>query len=170
MEKKKLIRKACLLGDGGVGKTSLVRRYVEDVFHDEYIVSFGTKVTKKVIELEDAELTLMLWDILGQKSDDALHSAYYKGANGALLVCDLTRPETVEHLLKWRDDFLRAAPGARIVLVANKSDLEGRAPSDRLEAVSSVIDGRFVMSSAKTGAGVEEAFLRLAKAVMEASV
>jgi small GTP-binding protein len=169
MEKKKFIRKVCLLGDGGVGKTSLVRRYVEDVFQDAYIVSFGTKVTKKVVDLEEVELTLMLWDILGQKSDDALHAAYYRGANGALLVCDLTRPETIEHLLKWREDFLRAAPGAKVILVANKSDLEGQVPADRLEAVSKAIGGPFISSSARTGAGVEGAFLALAKGVMEAS-
>jgi small GTP-binding protein len=169
MEKKKFIRKVCLLGDGGVGKTSLVRRYVEDFFHDDYIVSFGTKVTKKVVELGEVDLTLMIWDILGQKSDDALHAAYYKGANGALLVCDLTRPETIDHLLKWRDDFLRSAPGAKIVLVANKSDLENKVPADKLEAVSNISDSKFISTSAKTGAGVEVAFLALAKAVMEAS-
>jgi small GTP-binding protein len=168
MEKRKFIRKVCLLGDGAVGKTSLVRRYVEDNFRDEYIVSFGTKVSKKVLDLGDVELTLMLWDILGQKSDDALHSAYYKGANGALLVCDLTRPETLERLTKWRGDFLRAAPGAKVVLVANKADLEWRIPKDRLEAAKEVLGGSMVMTSAKTGQGVEQAFLELGRAIMEA--
>jgi len=168
-KKKKYIMKACLLGDGGVGKTSLVRRFVEDVFHDAYIVSFGTKVTKKVVDLDQVELTLMLWDILGQKSDDALHAAYYRGANGALMVCDLTRPETVDHLLKWRDDFLRAAPEAKVILVANKSDLESQVPADRLAAVGSIVGSTFITTSAKTGAGVEEAFLALARGVMGAS-
>lgn len=166
MEKRKFIRKVCLLGDGGVGKTSLVRRYVEDSFRDEYIVSFGTKVSKKVLELKDVELTLMLWDILGQKSDDPLHSAYYKGANGALLVCDLTRPQTVDHLPKWKEDFLRAAPGAKIVLVANKADLDPKVPMDKLEGVAGMMDGKMIMTSAKTGEGVESCFLELGRMVM----
>lgn len=167
MEKSKFIRKVCLLGDGGVGKTSLVRRYVEDSFRDEYIVSFGTKVSKKVVDLPQVELTLMLWDILGQKSDDALHSAYYKGANGALLVFDLTRPETLEHLSKWKEDFLRAAPGAKIVLVANKVDLGSKVSMERLEGAKGLMGGSLSMTSAKSGEGVEEAFLELGRLVME---
>jgi small GTP-binding protein len=167
MEKKKFIRKVCLLGDGGVGKTSLVRRFVEDSFRDEYIVSFGTKVSKKVLELGDVELTLMLWDILGQKSDDALHSAYYKGANGALLVCDVTRTQTVEHLGKWKESFLHAAPGAKTVLVANKADLDPKIPIEKLEATAGMLGSKMIMTSAKTGEGVEAAFLELGRAIME---
>lgn len=167
MERKRFIRKVCLLGDGGVGKTSLVRRFVEDSFRDEYIVSFGTKVSKKVLDFGGVELTLMLWDILGQKSDDALHSAYYKGANGALLVCDVTRAQTVEHLENWKESFLRSAPGAKMVMVANKADLEPKVTKDELEATSAKLGGRMIATSAKTGEGVEAAFLELGKAVME---
>jgi small GTP-binding protein len=167
MEKRKFIRKVCLLGDGGVGKTSLVRRFVEDSFRDEYIVSFGTKVSKKVLDLGEVELTVMLWDILGQKSDDALHSAYYKGANGALLVCDVTRIQTVEHLNKWKESFLRAVPGAKIVLVANKADLDPKIDMEKLEAAAGILGGRVIMTSAKTGEGVEAAFLELGKRIME---
>lgn len=167
MEKKKFIRKVCLLGDGGVGKTSLVRRFVEDSFRDEYIVSFGTKVSKKVLELGDVELTLMLWDILGQKSDDALHSAYYKGANGALLVCDVTRTQTVEHLGKWKESFLHAAPGAKMVLVANKADLDPKIPIEKLVTTAGMLGSKMIMTSAKTGEGVEAAFLELGRAIME---
>jgi len=168
MDRKRFIRKVCLLGDGGVGKTSLVRRFVEDSFRDEYIVSFGTKVSKKVLELGDVELTLMLWDILGQKSDDALHSAYYKGANGALLVCDVTRIQTVEHLSKWKESFLRAAPGAKIVLVANKADLDPRIDIEKLEVAAGIMGDKMIMTSAKTGEGVEAAFLELGAQIMEA--
>lgn len=168
MEKKRFIRKVCLLGDGGVGKTSLVRRFVEDSFRDEYIVSFGTKVSKKVLEIGDVELTLMLWDILGQKSDDSLHSAYYKGANGAMLVCDVTRAQTIEHLDKWKASFLKVAPEAKIILVANKTDLEAKVPMGQLMAKAEGLGGEMIMASAKSGEGVEAAFLKLGAAVMEA--
>ena len=169
MEKRKFIRKVCLLGDGGVGKTSLVRRYVEDAFSDEYIISFGTKVSKKVIDLGEVELTLMIWDILGQKSDDALHAAYYRGANGALLVGDLTRPETMGHLVKWRDDFLRVSPDAKVVAVANKSDLQGGMQANELQELTLTIGTGFYRTSAKTGEGVEALFLALGKSIMEMS-
>ncbi len=167
MDKRKFIRKVCLLGDGGVGKTSLVRRFVEDSFRDEYIVSFGTKVSKKVVGLGNVELTMMLWDILGQKSDDALHSAYYKGANGALLICDVTRPQTVEHLSKWKESLLHSAPGAKTILIANKSDLEAKVATDKLESVAILLGSRLIRTSAKTGEGVESAFQELGAMIME---
>jgi small GTP-binding protein len=169
MEKKKFIRKVCLLGDGGVGKTSLVRRYVEDAFSDDYIISFGTKVSKKVIDLGEVELTLMIWDILGQKSDDALHAAYYRGANGALVVGDQTRPETMRHLVKWKDDFLKVSPGAFIVAAANKSDLESSIDANEIQEIALALGIGFIRTSAKTGDGVEGLFLTLGRSIMERS-
>jgi small GTP-binding protein len=169
MEQKRFIRKVCLLGDGGVGKTSLVRRYVEDVFSDSYIISFGTKVSKKVIDLGEVELTLMIWDILGQKSDDALHAAYYRGANGALLVGDQTRPETMGHLVKWKDDFLKINPGALIVAAANKSDLESSMSASEIQELVLALGTGFLHTSAKTGDGVEGLFLTLGRGIMEMS-
>jgi len=77
MSSAKYIIKLCLLGDGAVGKTSLVRRFVFDVFDDKYLVSFGTKVSKKSMKIGDADVDLLVWDILGQKSHEALHAAYY---------------------------------------------------------------------------------------------
>lgn len=167
MEKRKFIRKVCLLGDGGVGKTSLVRRYVEDVFGDSYIISFGTKVSKKVIDVGKIELTLMIWDILGQKGDDALHAAYYRGANGALLVGDLTRPETVGHLVKWKEDFLKVCPGSVIVAASNKADLESIMQTRDLQEITSALGMELQRTSAKTGEGVEELFMALGRGIME---
>ena len=167
MERKRIIRKVCLLGDGGVGKTSLVRRFVEDVFNDKYIVSFGTKVSKKVLLLDNVELTLMIWDVLGQKSDDSLHAAYYKGANGAMLVADLTRPETLDHLEKWRDDFLKIERDAKTIIVGNKADLEMAVTPSDLAALSKSLGSPMQRTSAKTGEGVERAFEQLGQKLLE---
>jgi small GTP-binding protein len=169
MEKRKFIRKVCLLGDGGVGKTSLVRRYVEDVFSDSYIISFGTKVSKKVIDLGEVELTLMIWDILGQKSDDPLHAAYYRGANGALLVGDLTRPETMRHVVRWKEEFLKVCPGAVFVAASNKSDLESAMQPRDLKEIVDALGVELKRTSAMTGEGVEELFVALGKGIMERS-
>ena len=166
MAKRKFIRKICLLGDGGVGKTSLVRRYVLDKFSDEYIKTFGTKVSKKVLDLGEVELTLMIWDVLGQKAS-TLHEAYYKGAYGALLVCDLTREETVLSLERWRDDLYQVIGEKPLILVANKNDLEQVVTRDVLAEVSESLGEDFTITSAKSGDGVDDAFHELGRKIME---
>jgi small GTP-binding protein len=167
MEKHRFIKKVCLLGDGAVGKTSLMRRYVYDFFGDEYLMSFGTKVTKKVLDLDEVELTLMIWDVLGQKTHKSLHEAYYKGAKGALLVCDLTREDTVRHLIEWKNDFYHAVGQTPIVPIANKCDLEWKVSPSDLDEVSKALGKGFMPTSAKTGEGVESVFLQLGTAMME---
>src|SRR5512136_1817914 len=124
MPSGKYIIKLCLLGDGAVGKTSLVRRYVFDVFDDKYLMSFGTKVTKKSYRVGEVDLDLMIWDILGQKSQEALHAAYYRGAAGALAVCDFTRPETMKNLKSWLGSFRSVVGDMPVIILGNKSDLE----------------------------------------------
>jgi small GTP-binding protein len=163
MEKRQFIRKICLIGDGAVGKTSLVRRYVLDVFGDDYISTFGAKVSKKVVTLGDVELTIMIWDILGQKSGASMHSAYFSGANGAFLVCDSTRPDTLESLNSWYLEFSKVAGKVPIIPLANKCDMTSRVTEESLRSISAIIGKDFRRTSAKTGDGVEEAFLQLGK-------
>jgi small GTP-binding protein len=163
MDKKQFIRKVCLIGDGAVGKTSLVRRYVLDVFGDDYITTFGAKVSKKVIVLGDVELTMMIWDILGQKNGASMHSAYFSGANGAFLVCDGTRPATLDSLNSWYHEFSRVAGNVPIIPLINKCDVPVQVTEGSIRPVSTLIGHDFERTSAKTGEGVEEAFLHLGK-------
>jgi small GTP-binding protein len=160
---RQFIRKVCLIGDGAVGKTSLVRRYVLDVFGDDYISTFGAKVSKKVITLGDVELTIMIWDILGQKSGASMHSAYFSGANGAFLVCDSTRQDTLESLNSWYLEFSRVAGNVPIIPLANKCDMTSQITDGSLRSMSTTLGRDFRRTSAKTGDGVEEAFLQLGK-------
>jgi small GTP-binding protein len=166
MEKRQFIRKVCLIGDGAVGKTSLVRRYVLDVFSDDYISTFGAKVSKKVVSFDDVELTMMIWDILGQKSGASMHSAYFAGANGAFLVCDGTRPETAEGLNSWYQEFSRVAGKVPVIPLVNKCDLPAAVGEETLTSVSRVVGQDFKRTSAKTGEGVEESFLQLGKLIL----
>jgi small GTP-binding protein len=165
MEKKKIIRKICLLGDGGAGKTSLIGRYVLNSFSDDYIVSFGTKVSKKVIEYPDIQLTLMIWDVLGQKSQSSLHGAYYNGANGALLVCDNTRPETLMHLTQWKKDLQEVTGAVPIMPIVNKSDLDSKLDPEMVRSTEQALGRKFLFTSAKTGEGVQNAFEELGRMI-----
>jgi small GTP-binding protein len=168
MDKRKVIKKICLLGDGGVGKTSLIGRYVLNSFSDEYIVSFGTKVSKKVIEYDDAQLTMMIWDILGQKSQKSLHGAYYNGANGALLVCDNTRPETLQNLTGWKGDLVEVTGNVPMVPIVNKADLPTQLDPVAVAKMQSALGREFLFTSAKTGIGVQEAFQALGRQLLGA--
>ncbi|UCE90730.1 MAG: GTP-binding protein [Methanobacteriota archaeon] len=161
--------KLCLLGDGAVGKTSLVRRFVFDAFDDKYLMSFGTKVTKKVILFDEVEVDLMIWDILGQKAQKTLHAAYYRGAAGALAVCDFTRPETMHSLSSWIDGFASVAGEMPVTILVNKSDLDKTYSVDDVKAFADSIGSAVLETSAKTGENVEEAFLLMAKKMVEMS-
>src|SRR5512136_3320015 len=102
MELKEILKKVVLLGDGGVGKTSLIARYVVNKFDDKYIATIGTKVSRKDIQFVKPNLIInlrmMIWDILGQKEYAKIRSASLSGAQGLILVGDLSRPESVQNL------------------------------------------------------------------------
>lgn len=167
MSTAKYIIKLCLLGDGAVGKTSLVRRFVFDVFDDKYLVSFGTKVSKKSMRIGDADVDLLVWDILGQKSHESLHAAYYRGAAGAFAVCDFTRPDTMRSLKSWLGNF-RATVGDRpVMILGNKSDLEKKYKLTDLQSFGSSIGCEVMETSAKSGLNVENAFMRMGKKLVE---
>jgi len=168
MPEGKYIIKLCLLGDGAVGKTSLVRRYVYDVFDDKYLMSFGTKVSKKSLTIEGSELNLMIWDILGQKSHEALHAAYYRGAAGALAVCDFTRPETMRNLKSWVGSFRSVVGQMPVIILGNKADLERRFTLVELEDFGKSVDCPVLETSAKTGQNVERAFSEIGPRLLEA--
>ncbi len=167
MAKRQFVKKICLLGDGEVGKTSLIRRYVLDQFDDQYIQTFGAKVTKKVLDLEDVSLTLMIWDVLGQKTQKTLHSSYYTGANGVLLVCDMTRPDTFEHLNHWAADLMEVSGEIPVLVLGNKCDLEMKIDPLDLEDFAATLGCSFMLTSAKTGQNVQEAFMAIGQRTME---
>jgi small GTP-binding protein len=167
--------KICLLGDGAVGKTSLIRRFVEDAFRDDYLLTIGTKTSKKRLFIKKPEyqkhihVTLIIWDIMGQISfRKLLHPTYLKGARGAILVCDLTRKETLEHLDDWIDSLYVEGKVVPSVFVGNKCDLVDNHAFGKaeLESVASAYDSPFYITSAKTGNHVEDAFRALTERII----
>ncbi|MCE5297118.1 MAG: GTP-binding protein [Euryarchaeota archaeon] len=163
MQQRKFIKKVSLLGEGAVGKTSLVRRYVLDVYSDDYLQTFGAKATKKVVNVNDVELTMMIWDILGQKSQVSLHSTYYSGSVAALVVFDVTRPETLDKIVDWVRDLRNAVGDIPIVPIGNKSDLPKAVSAEKMAEIETLTGSSIIFTSAKTGEGVPEAFEALAR-------
>jgi len=162
--------KICLIGDVGVGKTSLIRRYVLDVFDDKYIATIGTKVTKKEIEVKNpvsgapSRVMLLVWDIMGQPSfREVLREAYFYGVEGAIAVCDVTSKESLGELRYWIKAMTSTTGRVPIVFLGNKCDLreETRIPYQDLEVFAKKHDSPAMLTSAKTGYNVEQAFATL---------
>lgn len=157
-------KKVCLLGDFAVGKTSLVRRFVYNRFDDKYISTIGVKVSRKVIALpgegDVVEMAMMLWDLAGSEEFDRVRSSYLRGAAGAVLVCDLTRVETLSGLERYVRDLRSVSPAARIVLAANKNDLidERQVAYERVAELAVSLGAPYYLTSAKTGDEVETMF------------
>ena len=128
MELREILKKVVLLGDGAVGKTSLIARYVVNKFDDKYIATIGTKVSRKDIQVVKPNLIInlrmMIWDILGQKEYSKIRSASLSGAQGVILVGDLSRPETIQSLNDfWIKEAEQAVGKVPTVIVGNKMDL-----------------------------------------------
>jgi small GTP-binding protein len=168
-------KKVCLLGDFAVGKTSLMRRFVYDLFDDKYISTIGVKVSRKVVALpcDDGilELAMMLWDLAGSEEFDRVRASYLRGASGAVLVCDLTRPETLAGLEAYAGELWAISPGADVILAANKQDLFEALPSEgqeqlvaeHLQAVAARLNAAWHYTSAKTGEEVDALFRNLGR-------
>ncbi len=174
MEELKVSKKIVLLGDGAVGKTSLIRKFVQDMFDDSYIVTIGTKISKKTLTITHPTnhytLTLMIWDILGQKDYTNVQALGMTGASGALIICDGTRSGTLESLQKyWIPSLQKSAPDAPLVFLSNKCDLTDRQQisMEYLTGIADQFNAPAFMTSAKTGENVEEAFAQIGKMTLE---
>ena len=175
MSVEKIKKNIILLGDGAVGKTSLIKRFVLDQFDDKYITTIGTKVTKKEIFVgtddNGAEVTLLVWDILGQKGYRYTQALSFGGIEGALLVADSTRPETLESLKEyWIPSIVSVTGPIPMAFLGNKADLEDdRAFGlNELEKVAKSVsqadyEPRAFLTSARTGDYVDDAFYSLAE-------
>jgi len=157
-------KKVCLLGEFAVGKTSLVRRFVEGRFDDRYLSTIGVKISRKTLERPTGLLNMLVWDLAGA-DEFGSQSAYLRGAAGALIVCDLTRRETLAAFERYARQVRALNVAAPLVFLGNKVDLVAeRAITDAdLQAASATLGGPYLLSSAKTGEQVEAAFLHLAE-------
>ena len=173
MDSKRVIKKVVLLGDSGVGKTSLVRRFVIDEFSDKYIATIGAKVTKKNIDYKlpsrTIYLTMMIWDILGQREFRKLRSTGIRDTSGVILVADLTNQESILGLVEfWYPQVQETEGDVPAIIIGNKCDL---LPPDApaMKQVTSIADEKtspYFFCSAKTGFNIENAFKSIGEIMM----
>lgn len=171
---KEIQKKIILLGDGAVGKTSLIRKFVVDKFDDKYIITIGSKISAKRIQIKKSEKTfqmkLQIWDILGQKGYSKLHKSTFRGTDGVLLVVDITRKTTLLSLKNyWIPEVHNIAGSIPFVILANKSDLLGNAAFDEeeLREIAINFDAPYYYTSAKYGDNVEKAFQSIGLSIIE---
>lgn len=154
--------KILLLGDGNVGKTSLIMRFTTGRFKETYKATIGTDIFQKIIDNKD----LQIWDLSGQSHFKNIRMKFYKRANGSLIVFDLTNPNSFESLENWVEEAQEVTGDIPSVLVGNKKDLDHLIQPETLEKAKKFAESKgieFVFTSAKNGDNVEEAFKKLAE-------
>jgi small GTP-binding protein len=160
-------KKICLLGTFAVGKTSLTDRFVKSIFSDRYRTTVGVRIQKRTVSLGSQDLDLIIWDLAGEDEFVALRTAYLRGASGYILVADGTRPETLDKAVDLHVRAGNTLGDVPFLLLVNKADRS--AEWTIKEEALNEISGRgwlVLRTSAKTGQGVEDAFTRLAKAMV----
>ena len=154
-------KKVALLGHYGVGKSSLVRQFVYRKFSAEYSTTIGVNIEKKVVTLDQATVSMIIWDIAGESSQTKVPDSYKLGTHGIIYVFDLTRPDTFVNIQEDLFILQNKVPNVPILTIGNKKDLLAE------KSQSNILDNLplrpFALCSAKTGENVEALFLELAK-------
>ena len=154
--------KVVIVGDGNVGKTSLIRSYTEGKFSLSRVATIGVDFHTHTVELPDGQIKLSIWDMAGQDRFQYVRSGFYPGSRVAALVYDVTAPESFEHLTAWREEVLASVPAIDFIVVGNKSDLPRVQDASAALAMAAQIGAPYLETSALSGAGVAELFNQLA--------
>ncbi|MBW4537098.1 MAG: GTP-binding protein [Pleurocapsa minor HA4230-MV1] len=165
-----ITQKICLLGDFNVGKTSLVRRFIEDKFSDRYLSTVGVKVSRKSLnvttETQRHQLNLLIWDLEGNTKFKSITPNYLKGASGSIIVADLSRSDTLDNLTQHLQLFFEVNPQGQVAVALNKADLILPEKLAKLVENCQLPDFPRVLgiytTSAKTGDRIEQMFQELA--------
>lgn len=162
--------KYIIIGDTGVGKSCLLLQFTDKRFQPMHDLTIGVEFGSRMISLDNKQIKLQIWDTAGQESFRSITRSYYRGAAGALLVYDITRRETFNHLTRWLEEARQNASGEMVImLIGNKSDLEHRRAVSFKEGEEFAREHGliFLETSAKTAANVENAFLKTSEKIYE---
>lgn len=156
--------KLILGGDGGVGKTSMVHRFVEDSFDVDYKSTIGTSIMKKQCEFDDlnTRVRFVIWDLAGQSQFKRVRKSYAANAEAGILVFDVTRKDTFNNIDLWRDETVNVTKNISLILVGNKIDLDRQVSTEEGEELAKKLGLTYIETSAKTGENIDEAFRTLA--------
>lgn len=156
-----IAKKVLLVGNFGVGKTSLIRRFVLNEFSEDYISTIGVRVSTKIVNLNDEQIKLLIWDVAGTKGDEKVPKAYFLGASAAMYVFDLSREETYLNIEQQVKVVKELSGLEDIIIVGNKKDL---LTENELKQIHKKIKIQIdLITSAKENQNVEDAFTSLAK-------
>merc|ERR1712063_191869 len=164
--------KYIIIGDTGVGKSCLLLQFTDKRFQPVHDLTIGVEFGARMINIEGKQIKLQIWDTAGQEKFRSTTRSYYRGAAGALLVYDITRRETFEHLQSWLEDCRRYSnKDIVIMLIGNKCDLGNKRAVSREEGESFAAKNglTFLETSAKTAENVEAAFIDSARKIHETS-
>jgi len=170
--RKKIVLKIIILGDAGVGKTSLMKQYDKKLFSNQYKATIGADTVRKEITIDDKAVTLQIWDTAGQERFQSLGMAFYRGADACMLVYDVTDSRSFDSLESWMDEFIvhanpRNHDSFPYVVIGNKSDLSARRQVQKAKAVTWCKNkGAHIQhfeASAKDAVNVEAAFLAVVR-------
>lgn len=165
------VMKICLLGDGAVGKTSLVYRFIENRFSTDFKSTLGVNLLKRKVSLGDDNVSVQIWDLGGQEAYKKLRKLYLEGSQGGLVVFDVTNRKSFDNLDDWVSSFKQSQPNAPMVLIGNKIDLKDQCKVTEEEAKGYAAKNNMIYmnTSAKTGERVEDAFKAIIRNVIDSN-
>ncbi|EOY02580.1 hypothetical protein QUC31_018095 [Theobroma cacao] len=162
--------KYIIIGDTGVGKSCLLLQFTDKRFQPVHDLTIGVEFGARMVTIDGRPIKLQIWDTAGQESFRSITRSYYRGAAGALLVYDITRRETFNHLASWLEDARQHAnPNMTIMLIGNKCDLAHRRAVSKEEGEQFAKENGllFLEASARTAQNVEEAFIKTAAKILQ---
>ena len=169
MSEKRYVFKIVVIGDGAVGKTSLIARFAEKTFKSEYKPTLGTNIIIKELKLGNNNIKLLLWDIAGQSKWQDVRHLYYRGAQGSIVVYDVTRPPSFESVPVWNKDLLKFSGEIPRILLANKVDLTDIRKIQKEDGLklAAEMKAEYYETSAKDGTQVNEAFEKISELILQ---
>jgi small GTP-binding protein len=164
---QRYIFKVIVVGDGAVGKTSLVKRYSENTFKEDYLSTIGSGFATKRLNIDGKEITYQIWDLGGQPQFKVVRQNFYRGSRGVLYVFDVSRRETLENLTNWREEVNEFCGSVPSVLIGNKIDLPRKVETQEAELYARLLNATYFEASVLQNIRVNEIFESIGRLMLE---